>query len=79
MELNHFVRDSVINRHNWVSGRGTFLTIFLTKSLSIHDSTKRFSTFSTLPIGHVGVNVGRGAAVGMPQPISDNMELLTSF
>ena len=77
--MTHFVRDSLPDHRNRMVRQSSFLTIFLTKSLSIHDSTKRFSTFSTLTVCDVGINIGCCAAVGMPQPISDNVELLTSF
>jgi len=59
--------------------QSSFLTIFLTKSLSIHDSTESIITFPTLTDCDVSINIGFCAAVVMPQPISDNVELFTSF
>jgi hypothetical protein len=73
--MTHFVRDSLPDHPFVVVRQSSFLTIFPTKSLSIHDATEGFLSLAALPVRHMGIDVGSRTAIRMPNPVINDVEL----
>jgi hypothetical protein len=44
-------------------------------SASVHDATEGFPSLAALPVRHMGIDVGSRTAIGMPNPVINDVEL----